>query len=187
MHGVYYVPDAVSQLRVLKIMKHTRLIWFIDLSQSNVLFMPAVLWNMMQLWQYLSCMTAITAVMSELFDRIDGNIRYEIFSPDIIQALPTKQEVWLILNTALRVVEWRTPDMAFTWIMPLHPCDLWSGQKLVNTFHYSAWTKLPPAAGPWLKITSSGNFTPLPTENYQSFRLMERNTKSRSLSNKHRE
>lgn len=42
--------------------------------------MPAVLWNMMQLWQCLSSMTAITAVMSELFDRMDGNKVWDFLS-----------------------------------------------------------------------------------------------------------
>lgn len=55
---------------------------------------------MMQLWQCLSSMTAITALSmqqsmratSELFDRIYGN-KYEIFTPAIHPALQTKQQV----------------------------------------------------------------------------------------------
>lgn len=72
---------------------------------------------------------------------------------------------------------WPSPD---SWHCFWSPHDLWSGQKLVNTCHYSAWTKLPTASRPWLKITSSGNFTAPPTQSYLSFGLMERSTKGRS-------
>lgn len=47
----------------------------------------------------------------------------------------------------------------------------------MNTFHYSARTKLPTAARLWLKITSSGNFPAPPTQSYLSLGLMERNAK----------